>query len=442
MAEYNITVTPPPEINIVASPVAVSIQVPSAHTHPQSEITGLVSDLAGKQPLDAILTALAALDLTGNASKFIQVNVGADGFQLSTVEGSGEGGVSDGDKGDIVVSSGGTVWTIDSSVLTTFGRSLIDDADAAAARTTLGLGTAATSASSAFASASHSHTISDTTGLQTALDGKASSSHSHAISDVTNLQTSLDAKAATSHSHAISDVTNLQTTLDGKAASTHTHTISQVIDLQYILYAKSDTGHTHVIADVTGLQDDLDDIGSAITALSGIVDGKADEAHSHPISDVTGLQTALDGKAASSHNHAIGTDITGLGTGAATFLGTPSSANLAAMLTDEIGTGKALFSDPVINAQTGTTYTLQASDNGKIVECSNAGAITVTVPASLGAGFNCVVVQLGAGQVTLSASSTTLRNRNGLKTAGQYAALSIIPTSTADTFIVSGDAEA
>ncbi len=32
-----------------------------SHTHPESEVTGLVADLAGKQPLDGTLTALAAL---------------------------------------------------------------------------------------------------------------------------------------------------------------------------------------------------------------------------------------------------------------------------------------------------------------------------------------------------------------------------------------------
>jgi hypothetical protein len=52
------------------------------------------------------------------------------------------GGVSDGDKGDITVV--GDTWTIDSSVISTFGRTLTDDANAAAARTTLGLGTVAT----------------------------------------------------------------------------------------------------------------------------------------------------------------------------------------------------------------------------------------------------------------------------------------------------------
>src|SRR5262245_37938289 len=56
------------------------------------------------------------------------------------------------------------------------------------------------------------------------------------------------------------------------------------------------------------------------------------------------------------------------------------------------------------NAQTGTTYTLAASDNGKIITLNNAAAITLTVPASsslVGSGslFSCMLVQLGAGQV-------------------------------------------
>ena len=42
----------------------------------------------------------------------------------------------------------------------------------------------------------HGHAISDTTGLQTALDGKATFSHTHSIANVTGLQTALDGKQA------------------------------------------------------------------------------------------------------------------------------------------------------------------------------------------------------------------------------------------------------
>lgn len=58
----------------------------------------------------------------------------------STVSG---GGLVDMDYGDITVSESGTIMTIDSNVISTFGRTLTDDIDAPAARTTLGLGTMA-----------------------------------------------------------------------------------------------------------------------------------------------------------------------------------------------------------------------------------------------------------------------------------------------------------
>jgi hypothetical protein len=86
----------------------------------------------------------------------------------------------------------------------------------------------------------HTHTISDVTGLQTAIDGKqASGSYAPAsgispsavtgTAVVTSDARLSDSRTPTAHSHAISDVTNLQTALDGKQASgnyapaTHTH---------------------------------------------------------------------------------------------------------------------------------------------------------------------------------------------------------------------------
>lgn len=139
----------------------------------------------------------------------------------------------------------------------------------------------------------HTHPISEITNLQTSLDVKASSTHSHAISDVTNLQTSLDGKAASSHSHAIADVTNLQTTLDAKAASSHTHAISDVTSLQASLDAKAPLASPAFTGTPTG-------ITKAHVGL-GNVDNTSDA--SKPISTAT--QTALDGKSATSHNHAL-----------------------------------------------------------------------------------------------------------------------------------------
>ena len=96
-----------------------------------------------------------------------------------------------------------------------------------------------------------------------------------------------------------------------------------------------------------------------------------------------------------------------------------------------------------INAQTGTTYTLVAGDVGKLVTLSNAAAVTLTVPSGLGlaAGQRIDLAQLGAGQVTVAASGTTINSTPGLKLRAQYSAASLICTAT-NTFLLVGDCSA
>lgn len=95
-----------------------------------------------------------------------------------------------------------------------------------------------------------------------------------------------------------------------------------------------------------------------------------------------------------------------------------------------------------INSQTGTTYTLVLADAGKVVEISNASAITVTVPTNASVAFPIGTVievfQLGAGQITIAVGSITLRAPGGAKTRVQYSTLSLRKRAT-DEWVVTGD---
>jgi len=90
------------------------------------------------------------------------------------------------------------------------------------------------------------------------------------------------------------------------------------------------------------------------------------------------------------------------------------------------------------NDQTGTTYTVAASDNGKVVVLNNASAITVDIDTGLPAGFNCSFVQKGAGQVSFSGTATVNNRQSHTKINGQYGVASIVAYDT-DTYILAGD---
>lgn len=96
------------------------------------------------------------------------------------------------------------------------------------------------------------------------------------------------------------------------------------------------------------------------------------------------------------------------------------------------------FSATIVNDTT-TSYTLSGSDAGKLIVLNNTSEITVTVPSGLSNGFNCTVLQKGAGAVAFSASGTTINNRQShTKTAGQYAMATLICYDT-NTFVLAGD---
>jgi len=90
------------------------------------------------------------------------------------------------------------------------------------------------------------------------------------------------------------------------------------------------------------------------------------------------------------------------------------------------------------NDQTGTTYTVAASDNGKVVVLNNASAITVDIDTGLPAGSNCSFVQKGAGQVSFAGTATVNNRQSHTKINGQYGVASIVAYDT-DTYILAGD---
>jgi len=90
---------------------------------------------------------------------------------------------------------------LESSAVSAFGGTLIDDADAAAARSTLGLGTAATTSSADYAAASHTHTLSEITDAGTAAGNATSdflqvSNNLSDLNDAATARTNLDVDQA------------------------------------------------------------------------------------------------------------------------------------------------------------------------------------------------------------------------------------------------------
>jgi hypothetical protein len=142
-----------------------------------------------------------------------------------------------------------------------------------------------------------------------------------------------------------------------------------------------------------------------------------------------------------------GTGLTSLGSGVATWLGTPSSANLAAAVTDETGSGSLVFATsptlvtPVLGTPTSgtlssctvdgtdavgfrnipqnsqsTAYTLVLADSGKHIfhPSVDTTARTFTIPANSSVAYPIgtaitFINQNGAGVVTIAITTDTMR---------------------------------
>ncbi len=111
-----------------------------------------------------------------------------------------------------------------------------------------------------------------------------------------------------------------------------------------------------------------------------------------------------------------------------------------------VGDGTTLGGQPLgspalaVNAQTGTAYTLQPADAGKLITTNNAASNTVTLNAGVFSGNAIVhVAQLGAGVTTIVAGAgVTINSAGTLLMRTQYSMLSLIQLSQDNWILVGG----
>lgn len=344
---------------------------------------------------------------------------------------------------------------LNASATSTFGRSLIDDADAAAARTTLGLGNLATLSAVGLSQIANDSV--NNTKLANMATGTIKGRVTAATGDPEDLTA---AQVKTMLSYTIADVAGLQTALDSKAPTASVLTTEQLQDLIAAMFQ----GGTHTNASVTYddaagtisvsasgggtpmTQEQVEDFVGALVQVSG-----------------TGLTVTYDdagnalriGLAGESYTTAEKNKLAAIAAGAtanatdaqlrdrATHTGTQAITTIAGLQAALDTKAPALIP---FDFGTITARVLTLADAGKILFRNNAAANTVTIPANADAAFpvgtSLVVLQQGTGTTTVvGAAGVTVNGTvaGSVAVVGRNQQLTLYKVDT-NAWIVSGGA--